>query len=89
MIGSKTELMAVLGQYNPWWRDGRAGELPKWRRAAFGQLKEWMVNPPAHRALLLSGARQVGKTTLFLQVVEALRAERRRRETLRGDHAAT
>lgn len=72
MIGSKTELLGVLGQYNPWWRDGRAGELPKWRRAAFGQVKEWMVNPPAHRALLLSGARQVGKTTLFLQVVEAL-----------------
>lgn len=62
----------MLGQYNPWWRDGRAGELPKWRRAAFGQVKEWMVNPPAHRALLLSGARQVGKTTLLLQVVEAL-----------------
>ncbi len=72
MIGSKTELLSVLGQYNPWWRDGRAGELPSWRRSAFGQVKEWMVNPPAHRALLLSGARQVGKTTLFLQVVEAL-----------------
>ena len=28
-----------------------------------------MTQPPAHRALLLTGARQVGKTTLFLQTV--------------------
>jgi predicted AAA+ superfamily ATPase len=31
-----------------------------------------MTNPPANRALLLSGARQVGKTTLLLQTIEAL-----------------
>lgn len=31
-----------------------------------------MTEPPAHRALLLTGARQVGKTTLLLQTVQAL-----------------
>lgn len=31
-----------------------------------------MENPPAGRALLLSGARQVGKTTLFLQAIDTL-----------------
>lgn len=31
-----------------------------------------MDNPPAGRALLLSGARQVGKTTLFLQAIDDL-----------------
>jgi predicted AAA+ superfamily ATPase len=72
MVASKTELLAVLGQYNPWWRDGRVGDLPKWRRAAFAQVMAWMTNPPTHRVLLLSGARQVGKTTLLLQAVEAL-----------------
>lgn len=72
MIASKTELLAVLGQYNPWWREGRVGELPKWRRAAFAKVQAWMTNPPANRALLLSGARQVGKTTLLLQTIEAL-----------------
>ena len=72
MIASKTELLAVLGQFNPWWRDARVGELPKWRRSAFAQVLGWMTNPPAHRVLLLSGARQVGKTTLLLQTVEAL-----------------
>ncbi len=33
-----------------------------------------MKDPPAGRALLLTGARQVGKTTLFLQAVERLLA---------------
>jgi hypothetical protein len=72
MIASKTELLAVLRQYNPWWRNGQVGDLPKWRRAAFPQVFEWMTQPPAQRALLVSGARQVGKTTLLLQAVEAL-----------------
>jgi predicted AAA+ superfamily ATPase len=72
MIASKTELLAVLRQYNPWWRNGQVGDLPKWRRAAFPQVLEWMTQPPAQRALLVSGARQVGKTTLLLQAVEAL-----------------
>lgn len=72
MIASKTELLAVLRQYNPWWRNGQVGDLPQWRRAAFPQVLEWMMQPPAQRALLVSGARQVGKTTLLLQAVEAL-----------------
>jgi len=72
MLASKPELLAVLGQYNPWWRDGRVGELPKWRRAAFAQVLAWMKKPPTHRALLLSGPRQVGKTTLLLQTIEEL-----------------
>lgn len=75
MIASKSALLSVLSQYNPWWRDGRAGDLPKWRRAAFPQILEWMTDPPAQRALLVSGARQVGKTTLLLQAVEALLAK--------------
>lgn len=33
---------------------------------------KWVEAPPAGRALLLSGARQVGKTTLYLQVVDEL-----------------
>jgi predicted AAA+ superfamily ATPase len=31
-----------------------------------------MTDPPAPRAVLLSGARQIGKTTLMLQAVDAL-----------------
>jgi hypothetical protein len=69
---SKEELVAVLSQFNPWWRHDVIADLPRWRRAAFRELLAWMVNPPAPRAVLLSGARQIGKTTLMLQAIEAL-----------------
>ncbi|MBC7819566.1 MAG: ATP-binding protein [Planctomycetaceae bacterium] len=72
MIGSKAELLAVLRQYNPWWGGGRPADLPPWRRAAFREVSEWMIQPPARRALLVSGARQIGKTTLLLQVLDEL-----------------
>jgi uncharacterized protein len=75
MIGSKPELLAVLRQFNPWWRGERQGGLPKWRRAAFSEVRQWVRSPPAPRALLLSGARQIGKTTLLLQTIEELLAE--------------
>ena len=72
MIATQAELFAVLRQYNPWWTGGRFPDQPTWRRAAFREISEWMENPPAGRALLLSGARQVGKTTLFLQAIDEL-----------------
>ena len=69
---SKEELVAVLSQFNPWWRDEVIADLPKWRRAAFRELHGWLTNPPAPRAVLISGARQIGKTTLMLQAADAL-----------------
>ncbi len=72
MIASRNELFAVLRQYNPWWSGGKIPDLPTWRRAVFPQLLEWLFDPPAPRAVQLSGARQVGKTTLLLQAIEAL-----------------
>ena len=69
---SKEELVAVLAQFNPWWRDEAIADLPKWRRAAFRELHTWIIAPPAPRAVLLSGARQIGKTTLMLQSVDVL-----------------
>ncbi|OQB85438.1 MAG: hypothetical protein BWX88_01888 [Planctomycetes bacterium ADurb.Bin126] len=35
----------------------------------------WLAQPPTHRAILLSGARQVGKTTLLLQSIAELIAQ--------------
>ena len=66
------ELIAVMRQFNPWWTGGRIQDLPPWRRAAFREIAAWISDPPAGRALLLTGARQVGKTTLFLQAIEDL-----------------
>jgi uncharacterized protein len=72
MITPESELIAILREMNPWWREDRVPDLPTWRRAAFNELELWLQQPPAPRAVLLSGARQIGKTTLFLQAIEAL-----------------
>jgi uncharacterized protein len=68
----KDELLAVLAQFNPWWRKEAIQDLPRWKRAAFNELLEWVTHPPAHRAVMLSGPRQVGKTTLLLQAIDQL-----------------
>lgn len=72
MIAPDSELIAILREMNPWWRGEPISDLPAWRRAAFAELDLWLRNPPASRAVLLSGARQIGKTTLFLQAIESL-----------------
>ncbi len=69
----KEDIVAVLAQFNPWWRGDAIADLPKWCRAAFHKFRTWMTQPPAPRAVLLSGARQIGKTSLLLQAVETLR----------------
>lgn len=69
---SQSELISVISQFNPWWRDDPIPDLPEWRRAAFNELSTWVYTPPTTRAVLLSGARQVGKTTLLLQVIDYL-----------------
>jgi predicted AAA+ superfamily ATPase len=74
MIAPSQEIFSVLRQYNPWWESGAIRDLPGWRRAAFSELLLWLKDPPAPRAILLSGARQVGKTTLILQAIEELLA---------------
>lgn len=69
---SKEELITVLAQFNPWWRGEPIADLPGWKRAAWRELNRWVSNPPTQRAILLSGARQVGKTTLLQQQIDAL-----------------
>lgn len=69
---SKEELITVLSSFNPWWRNEAISDLKRWRRAAYGELFTWVDAPPVPRAILLSGARQVGKTTLLLQVIDDL-----------------
>ena len=68
----KDELISILAPFNPWWRKDTISDLPAWKRSAFYELLEWVVKPPAHRAIMLSGPRQVGKTTLLLQTIDQL-----------------
>lgn len=72
---TRDELIAILSQYNPWWRGEGLADLPTWKRAAFRDFFQWVAAPPAPRAILLSGARQIGKTTLMLQAIEGLLAQ--------------
>lgn len=75
MIVSEQELFAVLRQFNPWWAGGGVPDLPIWERVVFDELHSWVIRPPAERAVLLSGARQTGKTTLLHQSIAALLKE--------------
>ncbi len=72
MRAASEVLTTVLGQFNPWWRGETITDLPGWRRAAWRELHRWVTAPPAPRAILLSGARQIGKTTLLLQSIREL-----------------
>lgn len=73
---SQDELIGVLSQFNPWWKGQAIPDLPEWKRASFNELYTWVCDPPTPRAVLLSGARQVGKTTLLRQVINVLLTER-------------
>src|SRR5665213_525982 len=75
MVVSQQDLFSVIRQFNPWWEPSQTPDLLTWRRSAFPELWTWVSNPPARRAVLLSGARQIGKTTLFLQVIQSLLAD--------------
>ena len=66
------KIIAVLSQLNPWWRGQPNAELPEWRRAVFAALSKSVTNQPTSRAVFLAGARQVGKTTLMLQLINDL-----------------
>lgn len=66
------EIIKALSQFNPWWKGQRSNDLPAWHRASFHELFEWVNTPPAPRAVFLSGARQIGKTTLLLQAIQKL-----------------
>lgn len=68
------EYQSVLRSFNPWWQGKRIPDLPQWRRAAYRDLGEWSKEKGG-RALMIAGARQVGKTTLLLQNIDQLLAE--------------
>lgn len=68
----KSELFSVLQEFNPWWSGQPVADLPDWERAASRQLREWIDDDQTKRSLLLTGARQVGKTTLFRQAIRRL-----------------
>jgi predicted AAA+ superfamily ATPase len=54
---------------NPWWSGSFDDPSAQWpRRAYYGALAA-LVRQPVHRAVVLLGARRVGKTTLLRQII--------------------
>ncbi len=70
----KAELFGVLQEFNPWWSGQPIGDLPSWERTAASQIWRWVEDTQSRRTLLLTGARQVGKTTIFRQIIRRLLA---------------
>jgi len=82
MIVEKQELFSVLQEFNPWWESEEVPSLPDWERTVSRELHEWTDRLDSSRALLLSGPRQVGKTTLLLQAIRRLLAKGAKSETI-------
>jgi predicted AAA+ superfamily ATPase len=59
---------------NPWWRGERPFLPSQWRRWAFDYLKRDLAKPLAP-VTVLRGPRQVGKTTLLVQLIDEMIAD--------------
>ena len=70
------EIDAHLRDANPWWENRPGRVLPAYRRWMFGTILR-RLDAKVAPALVLRGARQVGKTTLQEQVIQHLLEERR------------
>ena len=64
-------LEATIRKDNPWWRRERTADLPPIRRWAFERVLHGLKKGLAP-VTVLRGPRQVGKTTLMNQVIDAL-----------------
>ncbi len=72
LLSSGAEI--VIRNLNPWWRGERVAGLPPMRRWAFESLHRHCEGGLAPAAVL-RGPRQIGKTTLLLQIIEKLLEE--------------
>ena len=68
---NRSEIINVLSGFNPWWR-ARPHVVPPFRRLAFEACRRYLEDTSLRRAVLLSGPRRVGKTTVLQQTAQAL-----------------
>lgn len=70
LIG-ESQILEVLRRQNRWWSENTVSdELAPRRfwRSAFYEVRSWLNQPALKRAIILSGARRVGKTVILHQI---------------------
>ena len=67
----RSEIIPVLQGFNPWWSD-KSCSVPEFRRLAFEASRIYLKDTSLRRAILLSGPRRVGKTTILQQIADDL-----------------
>ncbi len=70
----QAEIVSVLNGFNPWW-GGKPVSIPDFKRLAYGTCRTLLQESSLRRAILLSGPRRVGKTTLLQQLAAGFIAE--------------
>ncbi|MCM1287648.1 MAG: ATP-binding protein [Clostridium sp.] len=73
-IVSDEQVIKVLRQYNPWWRNPYTikEESKPQKRIAYYEALKMIKHKTIRRFAVLSGARRVGKTTIMYQMIENL-----------------
>lgn len=73
-IVSDEQVIKVLRQYNPWWRNPSAirDESKPQKRLVYYDALKMIMHKTIRRFAVLSGARRVGKTTIMYQMMEHL-----------------
>jgi predicted AAA+ superfamily ATPase len=69
-----TELVQDIERQNPWWNDKQLPVIPEFRRWPYNKLRQRLDHPIAP-VIVIRGPRQIGKTTLQLQLIQSLLAE--------------
>lgn len=70
----RNEIVDILQGFNPWW-SGREHSVPTFRRLAYQVCLNRLKDESLRRAVLLSGPRRVGKSTVLNQIAETLKGE--------------
>jgi len=70
----RSESLSVLAGFNPWWA-GKQRPVPPFHRLAHRACLSLLDNPDLKRAILLSGPRRVGKTTILQQLAKGFLEE--------------
>ncbi|HCU24466.1 MAG TPA: AAA family ATPase, partial [Deltaproteobacteria bacterium] len=72
LLISEAQILDVLRRQNSWWQTGRVPpDLARpFRRLPFYEVQSFLQKPELNRAIVLEGARRVGKTVVLHQIAE-------------------